>query len=137
MSKKIHNRCDRKLIAKIFEQTNKGNYIFHNGKSRVHNTGIFVFAGHLECESRSNCVQWIGQCYLFKLNLEGKQKTISIQLFCEPEKKRSIQSNRLTAVTPAPAPAMNLSKFLMYLFAGITAPIYCNKSNKHINDATN
>lgn len=33
-----------------------------------------------------------------------------------------------TAVTPAPAPAMNLSEFLMNLLTGIKAPTYCNQT---------
>lgn len=33
-----------------------------------------------------------------------------------------------TAVTPAPAPAMNLSEFLMSLFVGINAPTYYKQS---------
>lgn len=83
----------------------------------MHNTRIFMFTGNLEGQSCSDCVQWIGQCYLsiqnafIQFQKHANQLTKSFQLV-------------LTAVTPAPAPAMNLSPFFMILWTGISEPTY-------------
>lgn len=90
----------------------------------MYDASIFMFTSNLERKSCSNCVQWIGQCHLlskkiyhftFKKNqnLNGKNKIM----------------NEFTAVTPAPAPAMNLSEFLIYVLTGINAPTYCYKQS--------
>lgn len=108
--------CDDQIVEIKFT------YIFHNRKCGVYNSRILMFTGNLECQSCSDCVQRIGQCHLIKIESTRINRNVRSMFACNFFVK---PIKILTAVTPAPAPAMNLSEFFMNLLTGIIAPTYC------------